>query len=349
MTFRFLTSAAIADTNSFCRELNEQPGDVGTKTAIRQSEFPFREIRKLPKPDEHTELYEYQLPEMYREKLMQRLNSPEFNMRYVEVSTMKGLYVLQQAKPKDPKSKGSVQSAEDLVYEVCTALQEEPPTDSATLSPMIPEVFPNSVPHMRFQRITTVSPEVSLSDLALKLWDGGRLFLKDLTNDRRVRFGQWSTSAAKRDPPARPQSPEEVVIFAPSAIPMDSIRMCLAQFGHFVSLSTAHAGQPRMVAFRVAYKFRESAVLAHEMVFEIATGEVWIHGQDDATLLQCISAQLTAVDEEPEENDWWRFELGKLYGSQEAIESEHNRLTLGNLAKLSKQAQSHSTSREMQE
>ena len=42
----------------------------GTKTAIRQSEFPWREIRKLPKPDEHTELYEYQLPEMYREKLM---------------------------------------------------------------------------------------------------------------------------------------------------------------------------------------------------------------------------------------------------------------------------------------
>ena len=87
MTFRFLTFAAISDTNSFCRELNEQPGDVGTKTSIRQSEFPWREIRKLPKPHKHTELYEYQLPEMYGEKLMQRLNSPEFNMR----STMKGL------------------------------------------------------------------------------------------------------------------------------------------------------------------------------------------------------------------------------------------------------------------
>ena len=61
-----------------------------------------------------------------------------------------------------------MQSAEDLVYEVCTALQEEPPADNTTLSPMVPEIFPNSVPHMRFQRITTVNPEVSLSDLALR-------------------------------------------------------------------------------------------------------------------------------------------------------------------------------------
>ena len=98
-----------------------------------------------------------------------------------------------------------------------------------------------------------------------------------------------------------------------------------------------------MVAFRVVW------VLAHEMVFEIATGEVWIHGQDDAALLERISAHLAAVNEETEESDWWRFELGKLYGSEEAMDSEHNRLTLGNLAKLSEQDQSHPTSQEMQE
>ena len=184
---------------------------MGTKTAMRQSELSWMEIRKLPKPDEHTELYEYQLPKVYREKLMQRLNSPEFNMRCIEVWTMKRLYVLQ-------------------------------------------------------------------------------LFLKDLTNDRRVRFGQWNTSTTRLDPPARPQTLEEVVIFAPSATPLDSVKMCLAQFGHFTSLTAAPAGQPRTVAFRVTYKFRESAVLAHEMVFEI-TGEVWIHCKGDASLLQRISTQ----------------------------------------------------------
>ena len=61
------------------------------------------------------------------------------------------------------------------------------------------------------------------------------------------------------------------MIFAPSATPMDCVRMCLAQFGHFILVPKAPAGQPRTVAFRVTYKFRESAVLAHEMVFEIAT------------------------------------------------------------------------------
>ena len=146
MTFRFLTSVAMSDANSFCRDLNEQPGDVGTKTAMRQSEFPCREIRKLPKPDEHTELYGYQLPEMYREKLMQTLSSRELNMRYIEVSIMKGLFVLQQAKPKDPKSKGSAQSAEDHVYEVCAALQEEPPKENATLSPRS-QRFPQTRSH----------------------------------------------------------------------------------------------------------------------------------------------------------------------------------------------------------
>ena len=102
-----------------------------------------------------------------------------------------------------------------------------------------------------------------------------------------------------------------------------------------------------MVAFGVTYKFCESAVLAHEMVFEIASGEVWIHGQDDVALLQRISTRLAAVAKESQESDRWRSQLGKLYGSQEAMESEQNRLTLGNLAKLSEQDTPHSTSQEM--
>ena len=122
--------------------------------------------------------------------------------------------------------------------------------------------------------------------------------------------------------------------------------MCVAHFGRFTSII---AGRPRIVAFRTTYRFRESAVLAHEIVFEIATREVWIRGQKDTTLLQRISAHHSAVEEEPKESDLWRFRLGKLYGSQEAIESEQSRLTLGNMAKLTETGTSHSTSQEMQQ
>ena len=94
-----------------------------------------------------------------------------------------------------------------------------------------------------------------------------------------------------------------------------------------------------MVAFRAECRFQESGVLAHDMVFEIATGHVWIHGHKDGALLQKMAQQVPVPpgDEHLEEEDWWRFELGKLYGSQEAVDHEHNRLTMGNLARLSQQ------------
>ena len=94
MTFRFLTATVIANISTFCREINEHPGDVGTHTTKGNSGFPWREVRKLPKPNQNTEMFKYQLPQLHGEELLQRLHSPHFPMRFIEVSDMKDLYII---------------------------------------------------------------------------------------------------------------------------------------------------------------------------------------------------------------------------------------------------------------
>ena len=49
--------------------------------------------------------------------------------------------------------------------------------------------------------------------------------------------------------------------------------------------------------------------------------------------LDHLYAQLTDnSDEHPEDPEWWRFELGKIYGSMDAITEQSYRLTATNLA-----------------
>ena len=51
---------------------------------------------------------------------------------------------------------------------------------------------------MRFQRLTHISPDIPTMELAMRLWTGGRLFLKHVHSDEHIWFGQLFGSARVR-------------------------------------------------------------------------------------------------------------------------------------------------------
>ena len=56
-------------------------------------------------------------------------------------------------------------------------------------------------------------------------------------------------------------------------------------------------------------------------------------GNRDSKRLDHLYAQLpNNSDEHPEDPEWWRFGLGKMYGSMDAITEQSYQLTATNLA-----------------
>ena len=115
----------------------------------------------------------------------------------------------------------------------------------------------------------------------------------------------------------------------------------MALFGAFESVTCDNArGGMGQKSYTVTYKNPASAAVAHHVTFDTALGEMWVTGDPNPETAANIKASLSDPDAHREDADWWRFEVGKLMGAEQALTAEQNRLNAGNLAQAASMAAS---------
>ena len=72
---------------------------------------------------------------------------------------------------------------------------------------------------MRFQSLINISPHVPITEPAMRLWMGGRLFLKHVHSDELLWFGQMGSGAPGCDTPILTEHPNEIMLQAPTSAP----------------------------------------------------------------------------------------------------------------------------------
>ena len=95
---------------------------------------------------------------------------------------MSDVYVIFQAKVHQIPTVSSIQDSEDLETKLHMALGfdqgETQDQIDQDLRIIMPEVLPQGVPHMRFQRLVKVTNTSLLTGISRKLWQGAGLVIK---------------------------------------------------------------------------------------------------------------------------------------------------------------------------
>ena len=188
--WRVVMPAFIDSHNAFLHELNDS-GKVGAATAKRHSKIPWAGVRQLSQPDEFLQLFKYSCPAPYTLAFLelQRLEEPP--PQFDELTDVAHLHVIPQAKPRkgNTVSVSSVQCAADLEAEIYGAFEVDEPADRDRTRMFLMQFFTQGVPHMRFQRLLHILPDVPITELAMRPWIGGRLFLKHVHCDEMNPYG----------------------------------------------------------------------------------------------------------------------------------------------------------------
>ena len=173
--------------------------------------------------------------------------------------------------------------------------------------------FPQSVPHMQYQKLVMRATPDGVANIARVLWCRWGLVLKKVSRDKHIRFGLHM-------------------------MPEDTIRKLMTLLGSFQSRVTLRQQQCSEQEYIFTYDHRECAIVCHNTVFETSFGDVRVRGQHDPELENIMKQSLYQPDEREEEEDadWWKWEVGKLMGSEEAHAGEETRLTASKLAPLSR-------------
>jgi hypothetical protein len=266
-------------------------------------------------------------------------------VQFIDLSHPEGVYVILQAKPnKKATTHNSVGNPADLVSEMVACLDEEMPLDATSLP--LPIFFPQSVPHIKYQRLTTIADHVDIPDLARRLWEGGRLVLKSMTTDRRIRFGNWARAPTRDAGIPATSTPGVAYMDAPLGMPLSQARRFFSLLGktNAVDETTPAQGTNRTY-FRCQYAHPDSATLADGVTFDSTLGELHLHGHKNETAEDRMHREVAATMHEDTltEGDlaqWWKLEAGKFLGAAEALEQENHRVTAANLSTL----QSHTPS-----
>ena len=89
-------------------------------------------------------------------------------------------------------------------------------------------------------------------------------------------------------------------------------------------------------SYKIQYGNKDSAVVAHGLTLESGLGEIHVTGREQPTELAHMkqSIKLPKGMEDENNEDWWRFEIGRLMGAEKATEQEDNRLSAANLSRL---------------
>ena len=163
--------------------------------------------------------------------------------------------------------------------------------------------------------------------------------LKHLHTDQRVRFGTWSqdTDRGVNEASIPMLSDNEIWMDAPIGTPESSIRRYAAPFGSFTTVDhLPMLGGKERTGYKVQYGNKDSAVVAHGLTLESGLGEIHVTGREQPTKLAHMkqSIKLPEGMEDEHDEDWWRFEIGRLMGAEKATKQEDNRLSAANLSKL---------------
>ena len=188
--FRILDHTSVETGNDFLREIS-QSGHVGSTTARRNAGLPCTGAREVPPLDDDTRLYKYNIPATDMNTLFDLLNGTEGTPQYIEVSCATDVYLPRKAKPKSKDAVASITCPEDLEVEIMGALEVEEEELRDRLQAFLPQIFEQLVPHMRYQRLVIFCHGVPLQEIAMKLWSGGRMFLRKLQTDERIFFGKF--------------------------------------------------------------------------------------------------------------------------------------------------------------
>ena len=163
--------------------------------------------------------------------------------------------------------------------------------------------------------------------------------LKHLHTDQRVRFGTWSqdTDRGVNEASIPTLDDNEIWMDAPIGTPESSIRRYAALFGSF---TTVHylpmLGGKERTQYKIQYGNKDSAPVAHGLTLESGLGEMHVtrRGQPTGLAPMKQSIKLPEGMEDEHDEDWWRFEIGRLMGAENATEQEDNRLSAANLSRL---------------
>ena len=178
--------------------------------------------------------------------------------------------------------------------------------------------------------------EAQIGDITWKLWQGGRLVIKHLVTDRRVRFASWhegSSEGGTRSHPLPTLLEGHAGIRAPTGLSSNVVRKYATLFGLFTTFQpepgTAQFGKS---TYTVTCTSPDSAVAAHQVTLDSDLGEVTCESACGGMEVS-LTCELF-LQEHPshqETGDCWRLTLGKLRGAAEALSSENQRLTADNL------------------
>ena len=81
----------------------------------------------------------------------------------------------------------SVQGPEDLSFEVTASLDKKISHDvQLCRGPRLQPIFPTGVLHLRYQRLVTLQGVDHVTQVSIRLWQGGRFVLKRSLTDRNV-------------------------------------------------------------------------------------------------------------------------------------------------------------------
>ena len=133
-----------------------------------------------------------------------------------------------------------------------------------------------------------------------------------------------------------PDHPNGIVLQAPTAAPLETIRLCAAQFGVFEGVEDAHKnGRQHLrgkVACRICYQHSSSAVLAHGVAFDLAAGEATVTGCDAPDEAEAPFRQLPETNDTNVDPNVGLFQISRSLGAEEAVQAEDHTLTATALA-----------------
>ena len=127
--YRLLMPDTVETKPAFYRYINSYV-DSATSVAMRNSVFPWRNANKLPRPDDHCQLWEYAVPPDLVDRSEVFLKSEDVATQWISLAHPEKLFVLLRAKPgKGGRSNAAAQGPVDLSLELVASFDEDLPKD----------------------------------------------------------------------------------------------------------------------------------------------------------------------------------------------------------------------------
>ena len=129
---------------------------------------------------------------------------------------------------------------------------------------MLQQWFSAHIPYNRYKLLFKPAQGVNIIDVARRLWQGARLILKRVNDDRRIRFGVWSNKAISQDTIEMLRAQAKSTMPAGSSV--NTARCYAALFGEIADLETWPGRmQIGYTIFLCTYTNTESALICHGM------------------------------------------------------------------------------------